>query len=121
MLQPSLLQHTAARPLQQFSSCCNAKPKLLSGFFINRGPHRQVFVCGVEVKATLHGAGNATYKLENCSWAGLPRLQKPIVQRQLRSRHPFRASLRIGSVRTPLNPSLSIHHNRSFTTEKAKS
>jgi hypothetical protein len=28
-------------------------PQPPSGFFTNRGPHRQVFVCGVEVKATL--------------------------------------------------------------------
>jgi hypothetical protein len=27
---------------------------MLSVFFLKRGPHRQVLVCGVEVKDTLH-------------------------------------------------------------------
>ena len=35
----------------------------LSGFFLNRGPHRQVFVCGVEVKATLHDWCRSTKSL----------------------------------------------------------
>jgi hypothetical protein len=35
----------------------------LSGFFHNWGPHRQAFVCELEVKATLHGSGHGTETL----------------------------------------------------------
>jgi hypothetical protein len=31
-----------------------------SGFFLNRDPQQEVFVAGVEVKATFDNAGNST-------------------------------------------------------------
>jgi hypothetical protein len=47
----------AVTPLQVFDSALdrmhNAK-----WLFPIQGPHRQVFVCGVEVKATLHDVGD---------------------------------------------------------------
>jgi hypothetical protein len=42
------------------SNCDTPKAHPLSGFFLNRGPRRPVFVAGVEVKATSHGAGKGT-------------------------------------------------------------
>jgi hypothetical protein len=63
------LSHGASAALvgQRFSSCCKTKPQPLSGFIRPRDPHRQVFVCGVEVKATLRCFGIAAHELENRS------------------------------------------------------
>ncbi len=44
--------------LQRFRGYCVAKPLTPSGFILIRGPRRQVFVCGVEVKSTLHRGKN---------------------------------------------------------------
>jgi hypothetical protein len=53
--------------VQRFSSCFKAKTQQPSGFSLNRDPRRQVFVCGMAVKATLYSAQDAVYKLENRS------------------------------------------------------
>ena len=38
---------------------------MTSGNFLNRGPRRQAFVCGVEEIATLHDAGDVDERIEN--------------------------------------------------------
>jgi hypothetical protein len=50
----------APMPLQRFHNCYTPVRNRRVAFFINRGPRRQVFVCGVEVKATLQDAGKGT-------------------------------------------------------------
>ena len=48
---------------------------MLSGFFLNRGPHGQVFVREVEVKSTLYTLGDSTV-FGKCR-KGLPHLHGP--------------------------------------------
>jgi hypothetical protein len=49
------------KPLQ---SCSSQKPQKQSGSFLNRGPHRQVSVCGAKERATLNDAIGSNLALE---------------------------------------------------------
>jgi endoglucanase len=59
---------------QRFRNYCVLKALTPGGFFLSRGPRRQVFVCGVEVESPCTEAGNRN---SNRGTARISRLRKP--------------------------------------------